>query len=233
MKRFWGICSVVFLVLITFSGTALAIDVNTDGGFVRRLKFAHKGPGTPPENAFPLVCYVVAKPYELVMVIRKEARDAEEAAAKGQTVPRPMAEQFKDGVPMPAFVGYYVVDENFRLTFVSSLLDPLEREDLKSFNEEEKSYRIPQHRSWYGVLAYIQGGSDSGGSDTMVYTLGVPPDPEYVPEIRKSVIVPLERILNPDHISIYPPTSGDFDATIINPKPGMTFKVIDNDFIIP
>ena len=232
MKRALAICVLVFLSLITCDVAALAIDVNPDGPWNRRLKFAFQGPGVPPGDAFPFVCYVVAMPYELVNAIQKEAKEYKDAVKKGETASNQLAEKYKNGVPMPMYIGYYVAMDDFSLTFTSHFQSPEKKDEFKSFNEKESSYHIKKHRSWHGILAQIQRLASPDGADTMVYTLGLPPDPNYIPEIHKPALIPLAIIIENGHLSFYP-RRGDFDATIINPKSGMVFKVIDKNFTIP
>lgn len=196
------------------------------------LIFSGQGPGTAPENTFPLVCYVVEMPVNLVKALRNEAKAAKEAATKGQTIPLPLTEQYKNGVPMPMFTGYYIVTSDFRIAFEGTFQARKRQDSLLHFNRAASSQLVKApYRSWHGALAYIQSLARNAGTDTMVYTTGVMPDSTYIPQIKRPVIVPLSKIT--DSVFTPYPSQKDFDATIINPKPGMTFKAIDKDFIIP
>ena len=230
----------VILTLITcacscilLAGTAWGIEFKMERPFRRYLSFSTKEPGTPPENAFPLVCYIITLPHAVVDDIQEEAKSVEKALSEGKIIHRPLAEKYKKGVPAPAYVGYYIISEDYRIRYVSLKFGERSSPNLKEFNGKRKSFPIkPPRWSWNGALACIQWLSDNDGTDVMAYTMGVPPDPNYVPQIKKPYIIPLSKIFETSIISFWP-KEGDFDATIINLKPGMKFKVIDKDFIIP
>ncbi len=224
----------VLLCLLCLPGPADAVEVriNPWNGLNRSNKILPlEGPGTAPENAFPLVCYVVGKPRHIELALIEEAKHARDAAAQGKTIARPLAEKYAAGLSWPAYLGYFVVDATFRITYVSELPAWWTASEVEDLNREKPGIDLKVPRwSWHGVLGSLY---LLARGRTVVYTLGVPPDPGYVPKARGAVLVPLAEILNPGSTTSAFWDDQDIDTTIINLKPGMHFKVIDGDFTIP
>ena len=188
------------------------------------------GPGVPPQNAFPVVCYIIGMDTYEVLALNEERKRAVYATNQGQTMPRPLVEKYKGGLNLPGYVGYLIVDESFHITYVPRFPSPTMQSLFSHFDLEPPVMALYAPRwSWNGVreiLRWRLGHSVSFLS--MAYTFDLPPDPSYVPEVKQTAHVPLDFVQE-----FMWERKGHFpkgiDATITNLRPGMRFMILDKD----
>ena len=194
-------------------------------------------PGVPPENAFPLVFYMVGMRSDITDLLRKEAESFQENGPRSHL----LSEQYADGVPVPQYEGYIVVDESFRITvynrFPNKAIEQwADKMNAISKDDKEVAIRLRAPRwSWNGVACAIQQLTGGPAVYAVAYSMGQQADPEYRPQVKQTAILTVKEMRDGFwqvmSRASFPIKAIDF--TITNPKPGMTFKLIDGDFTIP
>lgn len=217
MKRFILYCALMFSLFMPV-GETFGVNVK-----LADPKKVYMNPGTAPEGAFPLVCYI--------MSIRQD-----DEVFYRQLNPEAMKEHFPNGLTVPVYAGYVVFDEQFYITEHWRYPDEFLSSYLQAANNRASTTMplyfddIPDAAprwSWNGVIWLLRFLALHGEYVSMAYTYGLPPDPDYVPVARKTVTV------TPDELCVYTRTMPtEADPTIINLKPGMKFKLLTKDLTL-
>lgn len=168
--------------------------------------------------------YFVDDGTEAAYQLEHESWVAETFKAHKKTFKPYYAKFYENGLKLPRYLGYMVVEKDLTVRFVEkgrpdkdlqAVMDYCNNLPPKAWFAGVYDLTVPRW-SWDGVWR-IAKKLQVVTSSTLYITAGVPPDDDYVPEFSKSATISKQGLLEYP----YNPDKSAFDSTILNPLPGM------------